>query len=341
MANEVFNELARMIAYRDGTTLYPKGDGRVEIPHGIVRLMGWRDKSTVWIKYGPGCLVLSGNKPDNPIGRITVSMERARIPMSMLKAASMGNSSVVATLNLSDGSMVVRRSLASMADICDLEGAFREAGEPVCRRLMAILGGAQQDKIPDKSETVPDIPAPLSKNDAKKPWLFLMNTKKPMIIRVIGTPFAFQAHWVTNSSVGELVPHIEGCPLCEFRAPERMSLIPVIRKSDGQSAPGFLLAQEDLRSKIARQLVGRNPTDFDLVLYFAPFQDGLCSVYKAPPEPIGDDLVKTAQAVCSDPNGFVASSFGTTLPDAKPTRAPMFIVEGHFSEEHKPHNLVK
>src|SRR5574343_1470109 len=105
MAKEVFPELARMIAYRDGTVLYPKGDGRVEIPHGIVRLMGWRDKSTVWIGRGPGCLVLSIGKPDNPVGRIAVSMERARIPMSILKAASMGGPIVVA-LDLVHGFMV-------------------------------------------------------------------------------------------------------------------------------------------------------------------------------------------------------------------------------------------
>lgn len=339
MANEVFPELARMVAYRDGTVLYPKGDGRVEIPHGIVRLVGWRDKSVVWIGKGPGCLVLSNAKPESPIGRISVSMERARIPMSILRASSMGGP-VAASLDLVAGTIVVRRSLGP-ADLADLEGTFREAGEPACRRLMSILGGVSLCIVADRTPEPPRQPRETSSGG--EPRLFLMGASRPTVVRVIGMPFAFQAHWVpsANGSAGRLVPHSGGCALCALRAPERMSLVPVIRRVDGLHIPGFLLAQEELRAKIARQLSGRNPIDFDLVLYFAPFQDGMCSVHKAPPEAVPEGLVRSAQAACSDPDRFVAEAFGGGPPEGHPGRAPMFIVEGHFAEEARPRNLMK
>ena len=70
MANDPFHRLASLLGAGHGTTLLPKGDGRVEIPHRMVRLMGWRDKSTVWIGREADALVLSGRKPDNLVGRV-------------------------------------------------------------------------------------------------------------------------------------------------------------------------------------------------------------------------------------------------------------------------------
>jgi len=354
MASEMIQRLARLVAHRDGTLLYPKGDGRVEIPHGIVRFMGWSDKSTVWIGRSPGCLVLSNERQDDTVGRVAVSMERVRVPMSILKSAAMGDGPVVVSIDLS-GIIVVRRHLEGSADLADLEGAFGEAGEPVCQRLLGILGSYRQaidaEEQPIATVVTPKpIGVPQSLTEWKydiinngKPKLFLMNMNKPTIIRVVGMPFAFQAHWVPaqDHTAGRIVPHSDGCSLCSIRAPERMSLVPVIKKSDGRSEHGFLLAQEDLRSKIASRLAGRNPTDFDLVLYFAPFQDGMCSVYIVPPEVLPDDLVKLAQAACADPDGFVAETFGSDPPEGRPARAPMFIVEGHFAEDAKPRNLAK
>jgi len=273
-------------------------------------------------------------------------MERARIPMSILKTASMCGPIVVA-MDLVHGFIVARRNLQTPADLANLEDALRESGEPACRRLMSILGGGTQKQEPvvDRPEALREpVSVPLADwKDNGKARLFLMNSSKPTIIRVIGMPFAFRAHWVPapNGTTGTLVPHVDGCPLCAFRTPERMSLVPVLRKAEGRAVPGFLLAQEDLRAKIACQLAGRNPTDFDLVLYFAPFQEGLCSVYKSPPEAILDDLVKAAQIVCADPDGFIANAFGGGQSDSRPVRAPMFIVEGHFSDEARLRALVK
>jgi hypothetical protein len=323
MANWILSELAKMIAHRDGIVLYPKGDGRIEIPNAVVRLMGWRDKSKILIYRKPGCLVLSIDDCGVPISRVAVSMGRVRIPMSILKSVSMGRVSIIAAIDFPK-SIVVRRNLEEPSRLADLEVILGEIGEDACARLMGILDGNHQG--------VETRLAEVHQEQCAKPRLFLMDSKRPTIVRVVGPPFAFQAHWVTDGSLGKLVAHSDGCELCTLRAPERLSLVPVIRRAGGLQTPGFLLAQEELRSKMARQLSGRNPVDFDLILYFAPFQDGMCSVHKAPPEAIPEDLVKSAQEVCSDPDRFVAESFGTGFAEGRVARAPMFIVEGHFKQ---------
>jgi hypothetical protein len=332
MSDEMFGALAHTLVSDDGTTVYPKGDGRVEIPHGIVRLMGWRDKCVVWIWRSHDRLVLSDRPNGHQIGRVSVSMERARIPMSMLRTVGMDGRPLVVSPELTSGTINVRPSLVKAKP--RVEAVLREMGPEMCAKLAAALSG---DSCADK----PADPAKGAR--AADPKLFLMDTSGPTVIRVIGAPFVFNAHWVPVGDKGRIVPHRDPCPLCSMRTPDKMFLIPVVRKKGGETQAGFLLAQEDLRANIARQIAGRNPTEFDLILFYKPYSDGMCGVYKSPVEPMPESQMANARSACADPNAFVASTFHETDGDIQsvPGRAPMFIAEGHFSDEAKPRNLAK
>lgn len=341
MSDDRFDALAQFLTVRDGTVVHPKGDGRVEIPHSVVRLMGWRDKSIVSVGRGNGCLVVSEEPPSKPIGRIAISMERARIPMSMLRSARMGGEEAVVIVPcLTDRYVTVWPSLCRKRS--ELAAVLRTAGPEICNQLARIL--MNEEQRPEEQQEVTTAPVAPEQQRDNEPKLFVMDTTGPMVVRVIGRPFGFQSHWVpVESNTGRIVPHSADCSLCGLRTSEHMSLIPVIRKKNGEISAGFLLAQEALKTKIAHQLSGRNPTGFDLVLYYVPFSEGMCSVYKSPPEEMPESQIEAAQAVCCDPNMFVAKTFGEPANhnDATPAKAPMLIVEGNFATDARPHNLVK
>lgn len=330
MSNNVFDMLTRILVSGEGTAVYPKGDGRVEIPHGIVNLVGWRDKSTIWIRHGHGCLVMSDKREGQPIGHVSVSMGRTRIPMSTLKKVGMVYIKVDVIPDLVSGTVTVKPSRYRCED--RVKAVLRELGVDACAKLLAALSGENNALFP------------IDDRCAANPKLFLVDSSSPTIVRVIGRPFAFKMHWVPIGNKGMIVLHRDKCPLCTTRVPDITFLIPVIKKRNGESKTGFLFAQEALRTNIARQIAGKNPTEFDLILFYKPYSDGMCSVYKSPVEPMPDDQVSAAMSACADPNAFVANTF----QDAEnlrvqmvPGRAPTFIIEEHFADEAKPRNLVK
>jgi hypothetical protein len=314
--------LADMLSFRDGTPAYPKGDGRVEIPHGIVRLMGWREKCVVSVEHVDGRLIVSDSPARKPIGRISISMERARIPMSMLRAAGMAGEPVVIVPNLAGDCVGVWPSLTRRR--AEFAAILGDSDPEICHRLACVLSGKgwRQDTIHPAAEPPP----------SGAPGLFVMSAVSPMVIRIVGKPFGFQAHWVpTSGGTGRIVLHTDGCAMCAVRAPERMFLVPVVKRG-GKEASGFLLAQEGMRTRLSRQIRGRNPTEFDLVVYHAPFSEGMCSVHENPPECLSESQIEAAQAACRDPDSFVVDMFGT-LPHGTapaPARAPMFIVDRHL-----------
>lgn len=373
------NALVSALTARLGTLVHPKSDGRIEIPRSLVRLMGWENKQTILITRLNGYLELSVAAPIGVpiIGRVSISMERARIPMSMLRMAGMNRCK---TLVISAGlnsipSLSVRPWIIDKQDelyqiIDDAGPQIRDrlysilvdhdhqtgtsAGPPVvpvsldpgpwvkarsADRLLSVpMDGFSPDpgRSPCQSLTLPRPPVDELESTIHSPMvdkakLFLPEFSAPTVVRVIGSPFAFQSHWVAQIGGGTIIPHRSSeCKCCGIRAPDRMYLIPIIRRKESLST-GYLLVKEELRAKIGRALAGSNPTLFDLILYYKPFVDGMFDVYRNPPEPMPDGLVECAQTACGDPNTFLANTFPEQEGFAVPSRMPALLVPGNFA----------
>lgn len=344
MSHDKTKALALSIAARQGTLAHPKGDGRVEIPRALVRLMDWKDTQVISIVCREGCLDLSDRicVGDHVIGHVTISMERARIPMSMLRTAGMtGCKTLIISASLTPPSLSVRPWIIDKQD--ELRQIIEDAGPAIRDRLYSVL-------VDTKSAPLPDVVKPWAielQDEASldKAQLFLPKFGTQTIVRILGSPFAFQSHWVTkgDGEGGAIVPHqLSGCQLCDHRAPDKMYLVPVIRRQYGAFESGHLLIREEVKAKIGQVISGANPTLLDVILFYKPFAEGSFDVYRNPPTPILSDVLERAKRACENPDKFISDTFPrpdesfTTL-----TRMPMALAPAHFAPGFMPHNLGK
>lgn len=318
--DEIYSQLSLKLQNSNGTILFPKSDGRIEIPRTLVKLLEWENEEFIYVEMveSTGNLLMHCNQKTGllPRSKIKVSSGRVRVPLSIIKKVGTDrNQSVRLIPNLNLSSLII---LPNMRCSSEIKSILREIGSDLCKKLFDCLCN---------KETL------LDKDDSYKPKLFLIDVKKPTVVRIIGLPFSFSAHWVTNENTGggTLVPHFLECSICKHRSPENIYIVPVIKKVDGQNLVGFLLVQEELRNKIANKISGKDPSDFTLIIYYAPLQDGMCHVYNNPPEQISQEELKRAQEICNNPNKFIFDTFKHDNQTGEPKRSPMLIVEKHFS----------
>lgn len=320
--DEIYSKLSNKLQNINGTILFPKSDGRIEVPRSIVKLLEWNNEEYIYVNRidSTGELIINNIEDASllPKSKIKISSGRVRIPLSTIKKARTDrgeNQSVILIPNLNLSSITIIPNVKRSSEV---KSILCEIGPDLCKKLFDCLYN---------NETA------LEEDDSCKPKLFLIDVKKPTIVRIIGLPFSFGAHWVTNENTGggTLVPHFTGCSICKHRSPENMYIVPVIKKVNGQNLVGFLLAQEELKNKIASKIKGKNPSDFTLIIYFATIQDGMCHVYNNPPEQISKEELKSAQEICNNPNKFIFDTFKYDDQVGEPRRSPMLIVEKHFS----------
>jgi hypothetical protein len=120
-----------------------------------------------------------------------------------------------------------------------------------------------------------------------------------------------------------------------------MYLVPVIRKKNGTSEPGYLLIREEIRAKIGRIIAGANPTLFDVIFFYKPFAEGSFDVYRNPPEPILEDVLERAREACENPDEFISDTFPIPKGSLTLHRMPMTLVPAHFASGFMPYNLGK
>ena len=330
-------QLAALLANKDGTPAFPKADGRVEIPRSLVRLMGWHNGETIIVSDNDieNRLELSRQKTFNPIGKVIVSMDRVRIPMSMLRRTRMDRIGVFITPNIVSEVLSVRSFSPTFAD---LERALSNLDDNAINVLQAIFARKQPKE-----------------HLADKPKLFIMDAATPTVLRIIGKPFLFMAHWLAGMNGGTIYPHTENCPFCSAKAlagyhirgikdvkaePELMYIIPAIRKKNGQPQVGYLLAEPKLKQAIATAISeAKCATEtFDMIIFFKPYVEGMFGVHRNPVETIPLETIWKARDICGDPNTFIKETFKAPEGAAIPSRFPMAIVAKNFSDD-KPHNL--
>jgi hypothetical protein len=143
-----------LLSESPGIQVSAKGDGRVEIPRSIVRVMGWKEMSTILLHRDPqmeiaGMVAASIDSVprerrlgDWLLGGATVSMGRVRIPLSVLKKAEMDGMDLVIVAE--EDRVVVRPNMRMFREHMNYIGSLIRRFFPkhVSLRVMAdILAG--------------------------------------------------------------------------------------------------------------------------------------------------------------------------------------------------------
>ncbi len=330
MQNNVAGILSNIITHRHGTPVHIKKDGRIEIPHKIIQLLGWKNKQIITVSCNAYSLVLS-ELCKNPIGKVSISMDRLRVPASMLKKAGLnGHLTFVVSVNLIDSSICV------IPNISDKNGNLINIIRSIDNNVLDMIFNVLMNPISDIDK----------KTISRKPKLFLPSCDSPTIVRIIGPSLLFNAHWVHikgDDRGGTIIPHKNGCKLCEHRVPDVLSIIPVIRKYRGELDVGFLLVKEGLRRKIGSVLVETksDPNCADVLIYYVPHDDGMFRVYMNPNESMSDDVIIEAKKICGDHSDFVASCFKEPNEPFQVHMIPTVLAKGHFDSSAGPRNFGK
>lgn len=278
------NLLADLLCDNPGTRIQPKGDGRVEIPRSITFLMGWNRRKYVNVFWQPGSIYLTvgkdpGREQAKLIGRIAVSMDRVRVPMSYLRTADLGNLPVVASPEvgtLESGVVVVRQ---------DLRPFRKKLGNMTI--ASAVRSQIEKEKAPWK-----DSPA------------LFPSKSHPTVVRILGKPFMFYGVWTTkNGSKGSL--RLAGVE--DAASASSMFAVPVLRRKGKEWSPAWLMASPALYAAMGSAIKNRQakPEDYDLIIWYQPASRLWFSVFSNPVEPLDEDLVRKGVEDCGDPRAAV------------------------------------
>jgi len=338
------------------STLMPKSDGRIEIPRRVVFMMGWNREKDVRAFFRKGEVVLSANGSYSDTedwklaGKIKVSMDRVRIPLSFLQKAGLGRSCV----NLlpcfgttATAFVAVRRNMSARQERLKIWASnFPEAaGE-----LELLLAGSKEDLLKERLEPsakqrrkFSELRSKLSEakkesvshENAAEPKLLVPPTIAPVVIRVLGRPYVFYGS--CRNSSGRYSVFLDG-----VNGKDSFFLVPVLRKNGESWDPAFLLARDLLIGRLGTILReklqdGCASEKFDIVLWSDPGQYDGFKVYNNPPDPLPEEVVERGRKSCSDIESFIRKTFKTSdmaLSDYTLCNAPAYFNSMNFKEEH-------
>jgi hypothetical protein len=310
-----------------GMSVLPKGDGRLEIPQHVVKMLGWSRKKELFFSLRAGFLVVSSRpQADTHIGKVAVNMGRARVPLNILKAAGMNGDALM--LVITDGEEIVLRPfvvardflkslvaqldsniVASIAKILTVDRSVVYDGQaPLIveqSHASKFTTSGDRKKTDELSPALPDIGEKSGEKDG--PFLILPNISECVVFRPVGLPFRFPGHWFHESC--ELVR-------MAFFSTDATNfyLIPGIRRVKGGRVGdkyrfGFLLLNTALYGRVSLIVRAAQGKSRDLILMYQPLMSDSFAVYTNPPEDIPEDVVKAAMDLCSDPEGFMKKTF--------------------------------
>lgn len=401
--NEAVERIVLALANNPGVRVRPKGDGRVEVPRNIVRIMDWSDGQRIWIRSWDGSLILSEDSMTSKeawlVGGTDVSMGRVRIPLFALKKSGLNgldlvvvaeNNRVTARSDMKafekqlrvifgmigrllpkdlpmdvvadiiTGNQSVRTVVAAVKKLCPMKDG-KPASEDVIFTLSAIMAEdpltSDPDPEPEPSEVLKiEIKSEVGETEwvpEEPPDFLLPDPSRPVVMRIIGNPYQFHAHWMRVSkkkddaikswpgSAGLVDRHTKHknelalcgplCTMCERRKPDKMWLVPVLAVEAGVRNAGFLMVQTEVIRKIARTLRDKDRDRTDIILYHRPWSEGMCEVFANPPEDLIPGEIEKGRATCSAPDKFLAYSFREAKHvGGDPIRPPMMITGHHL-----------
>lgn len=287
------------LVWEHGYVIYPKGDGRVEIPQIFIKQLDWSKNKEVFAQSKFGEIVITKNKLLN-YDSIKFTNNRIRISLGILKKANLDKKSLYVISN--SNYLIIRTYVDGSNDISNRVYDFISTLNDVQKnQLLSIF----VDKIINKVETN----------------LILLDQAKPMVFRIVGPAFTFPAMWCNKN-----------IKICADR-PELSSqlyLIPGINIQKQNLESGFLLVSENTFSNIKTKIVEKmgitmsnENIPIELVLFYDVFVDGKFKVYINPPTPIDQSVIENTKKLCSNASNFINKTFAKEKLEDFPERFPI------------------
>lgn len=165
-----------------GFVLYPKGDGRVEIPQTIIHILSWENLKEVYIFIEDYRIFLSPTPETrqliHPVGKTKVSQGRIRVPATFVKQGGMEKKTLSAAID-EDGFVEIRVNGVRGKH---LTAAVNEIPDAIALRIANCL---TEDKL---NLVVP-----------KK--LIIPQTRQTICFRALQDPFRFRAYWLKSGDI--------------------------------------------------------------------------------------------------------------------------------------------
>jgi len=284
--NEYTKEAARLGVkiHNCGVSVFPKADGRVEIPQFVVHAMGWERINKAYITIEDiGVCVYANDEGLNTAGLTLVSGGRIRIPAGILKKTVFFKRPLVFVI---ERNRVIARKRAELSDV--------EEG------LKNIFGDEEIEQI---GVEPPRKSAPKEKPiNVGKPELIMLDTNNITTFRPVGSPFKFAASF--NNTQREIV----------FSAPRHnifpFYLIPGIKRVNKNSfIIGFLLLSSRTHERLCWK-IKENGIDREVMFYPGQTEMGGFRVFTNPPNTkYSPELIRRAKHMCEDPKNLLETHF--------------------------------
>lgn len=291
-------QLVDLLSTNFGIDLYPKADGRVEIPKDVVLFLEWNSHEIINTTFEEGSIYVSSGSFDKNIS-IKVSHGRVRIPAGVLRSAGLYKKNLIATFDL-DCTMKITANNSNNIEVID--EFIENLTEEQKKTLKDILIGNAY-KTNNEIPNMELIRVSVSQSSFEKPKLFLLDAieDKPFIFKPVGNPYKFKFCWVDKVP---LLSRDEKDTLISY-------VIPVINMNNKDI--GFLLIDQITFGKVCYILnkKGRETAvDRDLIFIFSPkTRIGSFKVYENPRQEIKQEVIDKAKLICANPEKFLIDNF--------------------------------
>ena len=238
--------LVNLLSTNFGIDLYPKSDGRVEIPKHIISSVGWDSLELVYmssdmyenIYISSDCSLLDIAEGE-VAASVAVSHGRLRIPAGFLKKIGLLNRNLVAVSDMS-GTLYIKPDNSNSGDA--LVEIINNLNEDVVKQLSKALSGLTENYIPNMEL----VRVSVNQSELPLAELFMLegNENSSFVFRPINNPYKFKCCWVDK------VPLISKS---DNEHTATLYLIPGIKrikKDKGGGIPGFLIIDETTFGKI-------------------------------------------------------------------------------------------
>ena len=291
-------QLVEYISTNFGIDLYPKADGRVEIPKEVVLFLGWDSCEIVNTMFEEGNVYVSNGSFDKNIP-IKVSHGRVRIPVGVLKSAGLHKKSLIATFDLNCTMRITADNSNNIEAINEFIDSLTEKQK---KNLKDIFIGDTY-KINNEIPNMELVRAPVNQSDFEKPKMFLLDAieDKSFIFKPVGNPYKFKFCW---SDKVPLLSRDEEDILVSYAIPG----INMYNKD-----VGFLLVDQITFGKVCYILKKKEEEtgiDKDLIFIFSPkTRIGSFKVYENPKQEVERNIIDRAKLICANPENFLLNNF--------------------------------
>lgn len=281
------------LIWQHGNHVYPKADGRIEVPQPIVSKMNWQRLEKIYITANCGEIIISSKKP-GMVGKTMlckISKNRIRVPATLTR--EVGFSKTPVYMVLSENKVIIRSNVLSQNTMARVNSLLEKFPNEHKEELLDIFRNKSITNgivIPDHIENI---------YDNAQPELILPDVTQPIVFRITGAP--------TYVGTASYVTHSRKLIFTFYGGYESMYLVPGIHIARGGYRIGFLLINCWFQKQMANLVIYRNASE--IIIWYDTSRTNNFKLCVNPPTVLRKELLKKAESMCSNPIKFVEKTF--------------------------------